>query len=36
VTHDPEVAKLATRQLRMIGGRLRIEPSVVDIHQNTF
>ena len=36
VTHDPEVAKLATRQLRMIGGRLRIEPSVADIHQNSF
>lgn len=36
VTHDPEVAKLATRQLRMVGGRLRIEPSVADIHQNTF
>ncbi len=25
VTHDPEVAKLASRQLRMIGGRLRVE-----------
>ncbi len=28
VTHDPEVAKLATRQLRMVGGRLKIEHSV--------
>ena len=25
VTHDPEVAKLASRQLRMVGGRLRVE-----------
>ena len=29
VTHDPEVAKLATRQLRMVGGRLKIEHSVL-------
>ncbi len=25
VTHDPDVAKLASRRLRMVGGRLRVE-----------
>ena len=25
VTHDPDVAKLASRQLRMVGGRLRVD-----------